>query len=162
LFVFSGCSPALEYKAGLYTKSVTGVIKTEQVDPAPQPFVLVLDFHRTLLETAEGFLQRVTAFIVYPDAEGNYSVPFGTDTAKLELTFFARYSSSIVQQFSRSLGIGGYRYDVDLKEDKNWRNSYFLLIKPTLIEFITEKRYLMNQTDRRFLGEWLAVADERF
>lgn len=162
LLVCGGCSPVLEYHPGLYTKSVTGTIQTEQVDPAPQPFILVLDFHRTLLETTDGFLQRITAFIVYPDAEGKYSVAFANDTAKLELSFYAQNSLTLVQQFNRSLGIGSYQYHADLKRDENWRNSYFLQIKPTLIEYITEKRFLMNQSDRHFLGEWLAAADERF
>ena len=155
-----GCTSSFEYKAGLYTKSVEGVVQTSLTHPETRPFILVLNYHRTLIETSEGYLNRATAFVAYPDMDGKYSVSFDADTVSLELSFFAKEHFLVNQQFKRSIGIGKYKYDVQLKEDKDWKNSYFLIVKPVLIEFITEDRFQMNQFDKYHIGQWLSDIDE--
>ena len=157
-----GCSSTLDYEVGLYTKTVKGILNIENAKASHRPFILVRDYHRTLIETSQGHLNRVTAFVILPNAKGNYSVPYSTDTVKLELTYYAQNSHTRVQEFHRSLGVGIYTFNVTLEEDKNWKDSYYLFIKPVLVEFITEKRYRMNQVDKLFIGEWLAAADEQF
>ncbi len=157
-----GCSHSFEYRAGLYTKSVEGLVRTDSQSPAGEPFILVLNYHRTLIETSEGFLNRASAFVAYPDGEGKYSIPFDTDTVKLELNFYAKGYLLMNQQFHRSIGVGSYRFDVNLVEDKDWKNSYFLMIKPVLVEYITEDRFLMNQFDKYHIGQWLSEIDEEF
>jgi hypothetical protein len=152
----------LEYEVGLYTKSVNGVLNIKDAAPSHRPFILVRDYHRTFIETSQGYLNRVTASVVLPNAKGKYSVPYSSDTVKLELTYYAHNNHMRVQEFQRSLGIGSYTFDVNLEEDKDWKNSYHLFIKPVLIEFITEQRYRMNNVDKYFIGEWLAAAEEQF
>lgn len=157
-----GCSSHLSYKAGLYTKKVSGKVSIEKPDDANRPFILVLDYHRTMMEMSDGYLSRVTAFIIRPDEKGHYRAPFSADTVRLELMFYAYNRQIVSQAFRRSLGIGGYQFDIELKEDNDWRNTYYLIVKPTLIEYITEKRYRMSDFDRYYIGEWLTEADERF
>jgi hypothetical protein len=158
--ILGSCSSSIDYDAGLYTKTVEGRIKATNQSSEDKVFVLVLNYHRTLLETSEGYLNRVTAFVTYPDDEGRYSASFDTDTVKLELAFFAKKHFVMNQQFHRTIGVGSYRFDVVLKQDKDWKNSYYLMIKPWLIEYIIEDRYLMSQFDKHQIGEWLAEIDE--
>ncbi len=162
LAILPGCSSSLDYDFGLYTKSVTGTLSIRDADTAHRPFILVKNYHRTFMETSQGYLNRVTASVALPDAKGRYLVPYSADTVKLELTYYAQNSHTRVQEFHRSLGVGSYTFNVRLEEDKNWKDSYYLFIKPVLIEFITEKRYQMNQVDKLFIGEWLAAADKQF
>ena len=162
LAILAGCSSSLDYEIGLYTKTVKGMLSIKDAEASHRPFILVRNYRRTLIETSQGHLNRVTASVILPNAKGRYLVPFSTDTVKLELTYYAQNSHMRVQEFHRSLGVGSYTFDVTLAEDENWKDSYYLFIKPVLIEFITEKRYQMNQVDKLFLGEWLAAADEQF
>lgn len=160
LGMLGGCSSSPDYQAGLYTKSVAGTIRPSAAHEEARCFVLVLNYHRTLIETSEGYLSRVTASLVYPDQEGNYKATFDADTVTLELAFYAKGHLVLNQQFHRSLGIGAYNFNVKLKEDVDWKNSYYLMIKPSLSDYITEGRYLMNQFDKHYIGEWLAGIDE--
>lgn len=155
------CSSNVDIKSGLYTKTVEGEITADDSGLSEYPFVLVLNFHRTLMETSEGFLNRVSASIAYPDEEGRYSASFSSDTVKLQLMYYDYEKQVAFAEFSRSIGIGSYLYNITLAKDEDWRNSYYLNIKPVLIEYITEKRFQMNQMDRKFIGDWLSRADEK-
>ncbi len=150
----------MEYKTGLYTKSVEGIVLPSLQHPEAETFILVVNYHRTLIETSGGYLSRATASVVYPDDEGKFSASFDADTVTLELTFYSKRHMVLNQQFHRSLGIGSYNFDIRLKEDVDWKNSYYLMIKPTLVDFVTEDRYLMSQYDKHHIGEWLAAIDE--
>lgn len=157
--LLSGCSPSGDFQWGVYTKQVKGRIVTEENLGTAKPFLLVMNYHRTLIETSSGYLSRVTAFVAYPDGDGDFSVPFDADTVSLDIAVYAKGSVVKRERFRRSLAIGSYTYNVKLIRDENWRNNYYLKIKPFLVEFITEQRYLMNRIDKLYIGEWLAEMD---
>lgn len=158
---FVGCSEKTDYKVGIYSISVDGSIQKSEGLTKDNAFILVINHHRTLLETSEGYLHRVTASIVHPNKNGAYSARFDTDTTTLDIRVFARNSLVESQRFHRSLGIGRYIYNVSLKTDDNWGNNYYLLIKPYLIDFITEERYLMSKMDKLFIGNWLSDIEDQ-
>ncbi len=157
-----GCLGPVKYNPGIYTRVVTGNITVEKPSAQGKSFVLIQNYHRTFLETSKGYLYRVTASIAYPDEKGSYSVAFDTNTVQLDLTFYADGCVTNANRFHRTLGIGKYEYNVELKEDTTWRNNYYLFIKPTLMEYITEERYLMTQRDKLFIGDWLSKVENEF
>lgn len=158
--LFTGCSGMSDYQVGLYSTSVDGVITGISDVKTDEVFILVLNYHRTLLETSEGFLNRVTASLVYPNERGEYSALFDTDTTTLDLRIYAKGKLLESAKYHRSLGIGVYEYDVSLQKDENWKNTFYLMVKPHLVEFITEERYMMSQMDKLFIGDWLSKVED--
>jgi len=157
---FTGCSLSGDYDLGLYTKTVKGTINFSSEINTKEAFILVLNHHRTLMETSEGYLSRVTASLEHPNEKGEYSASFDADTVELELIIYAENCLVESGRFHRTLGIGHYIHNKALQKDKNWRNSYFVMIKPILIEYINENRYLMSQQDKYYLGEWLSKSED--
>ncbi len=156
----SGCSSEVSYSPGIYTHHVQGKVSVESELTEDRPFIVVQKHHRTFFETSDGYLNRVSVSISRPDLKGNYSIEFGADTTQLDLIFYANGFLTDSFRFHRTLGIGKYGYDITLKKDKGWRNSFFLLIKPTLIAYVTEKRYKMPESDKYFVGDWLSKVED--
>ncbi len=159
-FSLTSCSGSGGYNIGLYTKTVKGTIHFSSEIKTKEAFILVLNYHRTLIETSEGYLSRVTASIEHPNENGEYSASFDADTTKLDLMIYAENCLIESGRFQRTLGVGSYINDKQMQKDENWRNTYYLMIKPVLIEYINEDRYLMNQMDKYYLGEWLSKSED--
>ncbi len=160
-FIF-GCSGSLIYHPGIYTRFVKGKIFLESASVNERPFIIVRKHHKTFLKTSEGYLRRITASVIKPDQNGFYRIVFGTEVGQLDVMYFAKGFISDSFSFHRTLGIDSYEYNVALKPDKNWRNSFFLLMKPTLAEYIIEDRYRMTQADKLFIGDWLDEVENDF
>ena len=119
---------------------------------------LVRKHNRTFIESSSGPLYRVSAGIIRP-VEGRYQVDMESEVNRVELVFYARGHRPVYYSFKRTLGIGEYIFNVRLKPDAGWRDSYFLLIKPELTNYIVEPRFNMRTSDQLFLGEWMDRAE---
>ncbi|MBU3915809.1 hypothetical protein KKA14_09770 [bacterium] len=156
----SGCASNVRYSPGIYTHHVEGQVLLESEQTADSPFIVVKKHHRIFFETSSGYLYRVSVSICHPDEKGKYSIEFGADTAQVDLIFYANGFLTDSFRFHRTLGIGKYVYDITIKKDKSWKNSFFLLIKPTLIEYVKEKRYRLPELDEHFIGDWIGKIEE--
>jgi len=150
-----GCADQVTHHPGLVTHTVYGQI---QLDPDSDPsrsFVVVRRHDTTLIESSTGYLSRLSALVVHPDKDGRYSVRFEPETRQLDLTFIARGFLPVSFSFRRTLGIGSYEYPVLLRKDPQWKDNYFLLIKPALVNVIAESRYRLTSLEQLFLGDWM-------
>lgn len=162
LVLTSACSDHSDFRLGIVTLSVSGQLTVEVDVEVAQPFVIVRKFNRTLIEnSAGGYLYRVSATIVYPE-NGQYKVDMAAEVDRVELTFLGRYHVPVTYRFKRTLGVGEYIYHARLKKDPAWRESYHLLVKPNLTEYITEDRFKMRQSDQLFLGQWMDKTEAEF
>jgi len=159
--IFAGCAGQADFHLGVVTRSITGTMVVEGEPEQVQPFILVRKHNRTLIETSGGYLHRVSAEIIRPDG-GNYAVDMGAEVDRVELTFLGRRHRPVSFAFNRTLGIGEYVFNAHLHPDAAWRDSYYLLIRPELIEYIIEQRYLMRRSDQLFLGEWMDRTESQF
>ena len=162
LGTLSSCSSKVGFTFGPVTSRVEGTISFDAGRTLSQPFVLVKKFHRTFMESSAGHLHSVSADLILPDEKGEYRVDFEADVDRLELFFFAKGHRAESESFARTLGIGSYRYDVVLKPDSMFRESFYLSIKPTLSEFIVEPRYKMPQNRQMFLANWFRQIEEEY
>lgn len=160
LIISPGCSDQVKYHAGLVTGSVAGKILLDPDLGKEHIFILVQEHHRTFIKTSEGYLIRISASVAHPDENGYYSIPFAAEVVRLDLRVVARGYQVVFFSFNRTLGIGRYEYNKTLTRAPNWRDSFFLLIKPVLSEYITEERYLMKRFDQLFLGNWLSETED--
>lgn len=159
LLIFSaGCSDHTDYRLGIVTRLISGSLVVNGEPAAVEPIVIVRKYNRTLIETSGGYLYRVSAEVVYP-IDGRYRVQMGAETNRVELTFLGRFHTPLTYQFKRTLGVSEYIYNARLKSDPAWRDSYFLLIKPALTEYIVEQRFNMRKSDQLFLAEWMDRAE---
>jgi len=154
LIFFVGCSEQLDYRIGIVTRSITGRLLINNDLKDVQPFIVVRKYNKTLIETSAGYLHRVSAAIIYPE-NGKYTVEMAAEVDQVKLTFLGRYHRPLTFRFNRTLGVSQYIYDAQLKVDPLWRDSYFLLIKPNLTEYIVEQRFKMEKADQFFLGQWM-------
>jgi len=154
LFFFSGCSDKIDYSAGIVTMMVEGSINLDQHSYSNQAFVITRKYHRSFVSSSTGNLYRVSASIVRPDENGHFEVRLNSEVDRVDLMVVAEGYQFAQQSFQRTLGIGSYSFQAKLEKDPNWRDNYYLLIKPTLSEYITEQRYRMKNTDQMFLGDW--------
>lgn len=161
LLILAGCSDHTDYYLGVVTRSISGKMVVEGDVTDDQPFILVRKFNRTLIETSNGYLYRVTAGIIRP-VNGQYHVSMEAEVDRVELTFFSRRHRPVFYSFRRTLGIGEYVFDARLLLDAAWRDSYYMLIKPELTEYIVEQRYKMRSVDQLFLGEWMDKTETQF
>ncbi|MBU2648853.1 hypothetical protein KKI24_29370 [bacterium] len=161
LVLIEGCSDQLDYRVGVVTRSVSGKMKVSGNLTDVQPIILVRKYNRTLIESSTGYLYRVSAEIVYPQS-GMYTVDMAAEVDRVELMFLGRYHTPVSYQFKRTLGVREYIYNVRLQKDPGWRESYFLLIKPILAEYIVEQRFRMSPSDQLFLGQWMDKTEDTF
>jgi len=161
LILTTGCSDQLDYRIGVVTRSITGkvLIKTGLKDA--EPFVVVRKFNKTLIQTSAGYVHRVSAEIIHPQ-NGLYTVQMASEVDQVELMFLGRHHRPVLYRFSRTLGVSQYIYDARLQLDPVWRDSYFLLIKPGLTEYIVEKRFKMSKSEQLFLGQWMDRTEDGF
>lgn len=159
--ILGACSKEVGYRPGLVTQHVQGQIELAAGNSDSQAFVVVRKHNVTLIETSAGYLRRIAVNVLHPDEKGRYSASFDAETRQLDLTFISRGRRPVSHSFRRTLGIGAYRYDVCLKPDPQWRESYYLLIKPTLVDFIVEKRYQLAPAEQLFLGDWMVSAEKQ-
>ncbi|MCP4750341.1 MAG: hypothetical protein GY866_05585 [Proteobacteria bacterium] len=158
--LIAGCSDKVTYHPGLVTDRIEGKIILDSNSKQEQPFILVRKHNRTLIETSDGYLHRISASIVHPNKDGFYTIDFETAVDRMDLMFLARGFQTNYFSFRRTLGIGKYEYNVGLEEDPNWKDTFFLLIKPTLSEYITEQRYRMKNYDQLFIGNWISEIEK--
>jgi hypothetical protein len=156
-----GCSKQVTYRAGVYTHSVHGQIQLEPGQGVEEAFVIVRRYDLTLIETASGYRHRLSAAVLHPNPDGTYAVPFHPETRRLDLTFIARDCLPVNFSFQRTLGIGAFEYDVQLVRDGQWKDVYFLLIKPVLVDLIVENRYRLAPVEQLFLGHWMDQTENR-
>lgn len=157
----AGCSDHVDYKVGIVTRSVRGTMTVEMDPVGGQPFIIVRKHNRTLIEGAGGYLYRVSAALVRPQ-DGQYTVEMEAETDVVELMFLARNHIPVNHRFQRTLGVRSYIYHVRLKRDPAWRESYYLLIRPILTEYIVEPRFRLKPSDQLFLGEWMDATEAAF
>ncbi len=162
LIIFSGCSDHSDYRLGIVTRSVSGNLTVKGDLEDVQPFVIVRKFNRTLIESSGGgYLYRVSAAVVYP-FNGQYTVNMAAEVDRVELTFLGRYHTPVTYRIKRTLGVGEYIYNARLKKDPAWRDSYYMLIKPVLTDYIVEQRFKMQESDQLFLGQWMDKTEAEF
>ena len=154
MFLSGGCAKDVQYSVGLVTMKVDGKIDLMSDNGATRPFILARKQHRTLIQTSSGYLYRFTASIVHPDERGSYTIHMENDVYRVEVQVIAQGYRSVQQNFQRTLGISSYHFDTQLKKDLNWHDSYYILIKPALSEYITEQRYKLDKNAQMFLSDW--------
>lgn len=158
-----GCSGKVNYHIGIVTHSVTGKIERESPETyQSETFVLVKEHVRTFMSSSDGDLHRIAAKIVKVDKEGNYSVTYGSDVSQLDLYYLSEGHFLDSESFKKTLFIGSYEFNMMLKADLDYRNSYYLAIKPMLVELITEPRYKLPITDQAFLKNWMNQMDDLY
>lgn len=158
-----GCSGKIGYHVGFVTHSVTGKIKKEAVvnDPS-KSFVMVKEHIRTFMSDSEGDLHRIAAKIVKADEKGFYNVSYDSDVSQVDLYYFEEGYMMDSESFRKTLGVGRYEYNPFLKKDHNFKNSYYLAIKPILSELITEPRYKLPLSDQEFLKNWMDQMESKY
>ncbi|MGK0289720.1 MAG: hypothetical protein ACI86H_001166 [bacterium] len=161
MIFLSSCSGKGKYHAGLYTTEVYGKVSLGNLTTLPElseeerPFILVQKYHRLFIQTSQGYLERVSASIVYPQPDGSYIVKLGDEVTRLDLFYIAKGYLQDVVNFRRSLGIGKIEYNPILRLDPNWQQSFSIQLRPFLSGFVVEQRYQMPLLDQVFLGKWL-------
>jgi hypothetical protein len=143
------------------TQSITGKVLIKNDLQDAEPFLVVRKYKKTLIQTTAGYIHRVSAEIIHPQ-NGLYTVEMAAEVDQVELTFLGRYHRPVTYRFSRTLGVSQYIYDARLQLDPVWRDSYFILIKPRLTEYIVEQRFKMSKSDQLFLGQWMDRTEDRF
>ncbi|MBT4527038.1 MAG: hypothetical protein HOC24_10835 [Deltaproteobacteria bacterium] len=158
-----GCSGKINYHIGIVTHSVTGKIERESAATyQSETFILVKEYVRTFMSTSDGDLHRIAAKIVKADKKGNYNISYDSDVSKLDLFYLSEGHLIDSESFKKTLFIGSYEYNMRLKTDSDYRNSYYLVIKPMLVELITEPRYRLSITDQIFLKNWMNQMDDLY
>ncbi|MBT6616272.1 MAG: hypothetical protein HOB38_29535 [Deltaproteobacteria bacterium] len=161
LFFFTGCSDQLDYRIGVVTQSITGRVLIKNDLKNAEPFIVVRKYNKTFIQTSSGFIHRVSAEIIHPH-NGTYTVEMAAEVDQVELMFLGRRLRPVSYRFRRTLGVSEYIYDARLQPDSSWRDSYFILIKPGLTEYIVEQRFKMNKSDQLFLGQWMDRTEDEF
>lgn len=157
---FSGCSEKVGYQPGVVTHSVLGTInKATDQNHQSDTFVLVKEHVRTFMSTSEGDLHRISAKIIKADKTGNYVVAYDSNVSQVDLYYISEGHFMDSETFRKTLFIGAYEYSPSLKVDADFKNSYYLVIKPLLTELITEPRYQLPISDQIFIEEWLNQMD---
>ena len=159
--VGSGCSDHTDYRLGVVTRSVSGKLSVSGTQEEVQPFIIVRKYNKTLIESSSGYLYRISADVIFP-VNGNYTVDMAAEVDRVELMFMGRYYTPVTHHFRRTLGVGEYIYNASLNKDPAWRDSYFLLIKPILTDYIVEQRFKMSHSDQLFLGQWMDRTESEF
>ena len=162
LGLVASCASRIGYTVGVVTGRVEGIISFDSSHTQPAAFIVVKQYNRTFMETSKGYLHSVSAVLVFPKENGEYSVPFNSDVDQLDLFFFAKGHRVDSETFPRTLGIGSYHYNVALRSDPMFRESFYLSIKPMLSEFILEDRYEMPQNQQMFLSDWFREIEETY
>lgn len=158
-----GCSGKVGYHFGVVTHSVIGKIEKESSEKFNSTtFILVKEHVRTFMSNSDGDLHRIGAKIVKVDNEGNYNVSYGSDVSQLDLFYLSEGHLMDSESFRRTLFIGSYEYNMTLKTDNDFRNSYYLVIKPILSELITESRYRLPLNHQVFIKDWMDQMDENY
>ena len=158
----SSCSPKIGYNFGVVTSHVEGTISSESGQIQSGTFIIVQQYNRTFFETSRGYLHNVSAILIFPDKKGKYRATFGADIDRLDLFFVAEGHRIASETFTRTLGIGSYEYNAVMHPDPTFKETFYLSTKPTLSDFIVEKRYKMPQTQQMFLGNWLKKIEKTY
>lgn len=160
IFFLHNCSSEVKYHAGIVTTSVSGKI-TQAGEPVPEKiFIIVRKHNKTLIETSQGYLHRISAEVVFPGADGKYDVEMADAVDEIDLYVIAKGYSVDSHNFRRTLGVGRYELDIDLKKSENWRSEYGYFIKPFISDFIVEPRYKLPPTHQMFLGDWINEVED--
>ena len=158
-----GCSGKIGYHFGVVTHSVTGKIEKESTAKFNSAtFILVKEHVRTFIATSDGDLHRISAKVIKADKEGNYFVSYGSDVSQLDLFYLSEGHLMDSESFRKTLLIGSYEYNMTLKTDIDFKNSYYLAIKPMLSELITESRYRLPLNHQVFIEDWMNQMDQSY
>lgn len=158
--LLSGCSNNVTYHPGLVTMTVSGKLIYQAVESDESPFVIVRRYHRTWLESSEP-LSRVTIAIAQPNRFGNYQIRFGADVHRMDLFYVLRGHTARAASFRRTLGIADFERDVVFEVDENWRENYFILLKPKLTDYLVEERYELKDYDQQFIVDWIDTTEKQ-
>lgn len=161
LAIVTGCSENLDFRLGVVTRSISGEFIVTGESDKVQPFIIARKYNRTLIETDGGYLFRIVAELVRPE-NGKYHISMAAETNRIDLMFIGRRHRPLTYHFKRTLGVGEYIYDARLTEDAAWKDSYYLLIKPALTDYIIEQRFKMSRSDQLYLGEWMDRTEAEF
>ena len=161
LFLITGCSDQFDYRIGVVTRSITGKVFINTQLQDAEPFVVVRKYNKMFIQTSAGYMHRVSAEIIHPH-NGLYTVEMASEVDQVELMFLGRNHRPVSYRFRRTLGVSQYIYNARLQLDPVWRESYFILIKPGLTEYIVEQRFNMSKSDQLFLGQWMDRTEDRF
>ena len=156
------CSNEIGRRPGWITRSVEGKIELNQPISTTRPFILVRYYNRLFIETSQGYLYRISASIVKPDEQGIYRIYWEDEVDKVELLLIVEGYRTQSAIFQRSLGVGAYEADFQPVKDQNWKENFYLAIKPVLTEFIVEERYQLSKMDQLYIGNWLDRIEDGF
>ena len=155
VILLQACSSGVKYNVGIVTRSVEGKITTSGEVVQEKVFIIVRKHNRTLIETPEGYLYSISADVVFPSVDGKYRIEMAGAVDEINLYVVAKGYSITSHSFRRTLGVGSYEMNIDLKQSQNWRNEYGYFIKPFVSDFIVEPRYKLLPSHQMFLGEWM-------
>ncbi len=164
LFTLASCSSGgANYKAGWVTKEIRG-----KVTPSAGVFIVVEQQDQTFLPGGSDMpgrsqnLTTSTARVVQPDKEGNYSVTLPSEARSVSLFFVSEGNKPARKSFERSLGVGVIEQDVTLEVADNFKELYFLSLRPYLSGFISEKRYKMPEYNQYIIGQWMENIEKKY
>lgn len=152
------CYPeSVKYEWGWATQQINGSVQGIDKNPLPdQSFILVRTYYSQFVQFGEEApLYFPQASLVFPDPQGNFSVPMNFGAAKIDLTFIA--SGYLMQNFAfqRQVGVGNLTYRARMEKTLGWQDHLFVSVMPFLQEFIIEQRYQLARAHQLFLGDWL-------
>ena len=150
--LFVACTPGVGYEAGIYTQSVHGTLKGvgEEV-----PFIVVITQEETFMSQPGQPVYRTKARLAKVNKKGEYVITLSDADRSVQLHSLAKGYQLDQKEFSRTLGVKSYKYNITLSPSKNWGPEFTLHLKPFLMGFILDDRYQMPKGDQLFLGDWM-------
>ena len=158
--MIGACSDHVSYRPGLVTRQIEGTILLAGAPAQSKPFLIVRKYQNTLIETSDGYLETVTAELVHPDPSGQFIIEYDSGTRRVEYMVVAEGFNTSQGSFKRSLGVSAYQVEAVLTSQVNWRENYYLTLKPVITEYIVEERYELSEVDRQFLSDWLDMSED--
>lgn len=157
-FFLVGCYPAsVKHQWGWTTYQITGKIRDISGLPITHNgFVVAQSYYSDFIEMGEGgSLYAPKASLIFPDAHGEFVVPFDLSASKIQLMVIADGFQSQSLFFQRQLGVGDLHYTATMLSSAEWSSYFLLSISPFLQRFILDERYGLAKNHQLFLTDWL-------
>lgn len=155
----SGClGPQANFELGWTTQQIQGYIQDTQGEPRVEnSFILIQNYYPQFAELEENKqIYYPNAQLIFPDADGNFRIPFDLSAAKIQLSFIASGYAMENFAFQRQMGMGDITLLVEMKKIPAWQDHFFVTVAPFLQQFIIEQRFALEDAHQQFIGDWLA------
>ncbi len=164
LFVAScASSEAVQYHFGIVTTSIEGRLKLDPfVLQKQKVFILVDKEQAQLIKTVNGRLTYRQVALVHVARRGKFFVPFDNETRTVKLHIFARGYKVINENFDRTMGVSSYTFSPKLEAIPHWEDTYYLTIRPLILEYIAEPKNGLTTTERSYLNSWLLEMNKQY